>query len=84
VHSLTFLLRGHLGLQVLGGDVELGLLVHGGSGFTLSAAAVTAAAQAAAEVAAGGHAAAHKQRLHARTHTHKRSVRDTTLHTDNV
>lgn len=63
VPAPTSLVSGHLGLQVLGGHVELGVLVHGGLRFTLAAAAVAAAAQTAAEVAAGGQAAEDEQRL---------------------
>ena len=66
VAALTSLVSGHLGLQVLGGDVELGLLVHGRPRFTFTAAAVTAAAQATAEVTACGQAAEDEQGLQGR------------------
>lgn len=61
--ALTSLVSGHLGLQVLGGDVELGLLVHGRPRFTFTAATVTAATQATAEITACGHAAEDEQGL---------------------
>lgn len=60
---LTSLVGGHLRLQVLGGHVELGLLVHRGPRFTFPAAAVTAAAQTTAEVTAGGQTAEDEQGL---------------------
>lgn len=62
-HALTSLVSGHLGLQVLGGDVELGLLVHGRPRFTFPAAAVTAAAEATAEITTRGQAAEDEQGL---------------------
>lgn len=63
VAALTSLVSGQLGLQVLGGDVELGLLIHRRPRFTFTAAAVTAAAQATAEITACGQAAEDEQGL---------------------
>ncbi|KAA8582354.1 hypothetical protein FQN60_009094, partial [Etheostoma spectabile] len=48
---------------VLGGDVELGLLVHGRPRFTFTAATVTAATQATATITACGQAAEDEQGL---------------------
>lgn len=59
----TSLFGVHLGLQVLGGDVELRVFVDGRLRFALAAAAVAAAAEAAAEVAAGGEAAEDEESL---------------------
>lgn len=61
--SLTSLFSGHLRLQVLGGDVELGVLVHRRPRFTFTAAAIAAAAQATTEVTACGQAAEDEQGL---------------------
>lgn len=60
---LTSLFSGHLGLQVLGGDIELRLLVHGWPRFTFTTATVTAATQATAEITTCGQAAEDKQGL---------------------
>lgn len=65
---VTFLLGGHLRLQVLRRHVEVWLLVHRGPRFTFAAAAVAAAAQAAAAVAACCQAAEGKQGLWDQTH----------------
>jgi len=61
--AITSLVSGHLGLQVLGGDVELGLLVHGRPRFTFTEATVKAATQATAAITACGQAAEDKQGL---------------------
>lgn len=61
--ALTSLFSGHLRLQVLGGDVELGVLVHRRPRFTFTAAAITAAAQATTEITACGQAAEDEQGL---------------------
>lgn len=61
--ALTSLLSRHLRFQVLGGDVELGVLVHGRPRFTFTAAAITAATQATAAITACGQAAEDEQGL---------------------
>lgn len=63
VPAFTSLLSSHLGLQVLGGDVEVRLMVHRRPRFTFTAATVTAAAEATAAVAACRQAAEGEQSL---------------------
>lgn len=61
--SLTSFIGVHLGLQILGGHIEVGLLVHGGPRFTFTTAAVTTATQATAEVTTSCQATEDKQGL---------------------